>query len=431
MKIKNLEWKKIAILGFGKEWKSSLDFLINQWIDFENITIFDQNNQEIDNWVKWFWGNENLNKLDNTDVIIKSPGISPYNEQLSKYKDKITSQAQIFFDNYKDKVILVSGTKGKSTTASLIYETIKNAGYKTKLVWNIGNPVLSEINFKEKYDFIVFEISSYMLDGLEKKNYISVLLNIYPDHLTWHQWFDHYKDAKLNILNWAQKCLISNQVYNNFPESHKYNVQIFGENWYYHYDKKNFYIGDKIIFDDKEIKLIGNHNKSNICAVLWVCDMIWIDFDILKNTLKKFKWLSHRLENIWTYRWITFFDDGISTTPQSTIFALHSLWSKIWTIMLWWQDRWYDFTQLVMELKNYNIRNIILFPDTGPKIKELLDRDFNTLETKSMEEAVKFAYKKTAKWKICLLSPASPSYSIWKNFEEKWAEYKYYIQKLS
>lgn len=422
--INKLKNSKIAILWYGLEGKSSLQFLLKNWILSQNITILDKNNIEIQNfdWKIITWENY-LNDLDNYDFIIKSPWISPYTNWLLKYKDKLLTQAMIFYSLYKWKIISITQTKWKSTTATLTYEVLKNAWFKTKLVWNIWNPVLDEIDFNETYDFVVFELSSYMLEGFENHHsYISIIWNIYEDHLDWHEWFENYSNAKLNVLKNAENILVWLNLYHKI-QNHLLNRKFLSFGWelaYYSHIKNNFFINKTNIGKNINPKIPGDHNLDNISWILWVCDIIWVPLDIFEKTINSFEWLNHRLKNIWTYNWITFIDDAISTTPESTIMWIKSFSWKIDTIFLGWTDRWYHFEELVKILDIENIKNIVLFPPSWNKIKPLLDNFFNIIETSSMQEAVNFAFKFTKSWKICLLSTASPSYSIWKNFEEKW-----------
>jgi len=162
------------------------------------------------------FGNIYIDKLKMFDLIIKTPGISLYHPKIYPYRQKITSQAQIFFDYYQGKIIAISGTKGKSTTATLTYQTLKAAGKKVQLIGNIGNPVLDYLDIKnlasQQDEYVVFEISSYMLEGLRKKNYISILLNIYSDHIDRHDGFENYKNAKLNLLNGSEYNLLRDEI---------------------------------------------------------------------------------------------------------------------------------------------------------------------------------------------------------------------------
>jgi UDP-N-acetylmuramoylalanine--D-glutamate ligase len=174
---------------------------MDQHVDFKNITILDAN-EDLDSpeHIKAITGQEHTRNIDQYDIIFKSSGI-PVSEELIPYQDKIVTQVQLFFDNYHGKVIAVTASKGKSTIVSLIYSLLNNAGYRTKLVGNIGTPVFDEIDFTSEEDFVVIELSSYMLQSLRKKNYISILGTIFPEHLDRHGSFDKYVDAKLNILN--------------------------------------------------------------------------------------------------------------------------------------------------------------------------------------------------------------------------------------
>lgn len=425
MEIKNLSKKKIAILGFWKEGKSTLSFL--QKLSCDDITIHDKDSHF--SWdIKTISWDTYLEWLEEYDIIFISPGISLYVPELLKVKEKLTSQTQIFFENYTGKVIALTGTKGKSTTSTLIYETLRNAKYRVKFVGNIGNPVLDEIDIlsQESYDYVVYELSSYMLEWLKKKNFISILLNIYPDHLDWHHGFENYKNAKLSILKNSENILVGYQLWWEYPEKTK-----FWKSGKYRFENGDFLIEETKIFDDTNITLLGEHNRYNICGVLWVCDIIGIDFQILKETLKFFSPLKHRLQNIGTYEGITFIDDAISTTPESTIEGIKTFWKNIDTVFLWGTDRWYFYESLVKTLEIYGIKNIVLFPPSGEKIENLLDESFNLFKTKDMKEAVEFAFTHTQNWKICLLSTAAPSYSIWKNFEEKWDLFQKYIHEYA
>jgi UDP-N-acetylmuramoylalanine--D-glutamate ligase len=436
MNLQELKSKKIAILWFGREWKSTLSFLQSIWC--ENITVLDrvqnaeyrmQDFQNI-NFITW---EHYLDNLEIYDYIFKSPWISPYTNNLLKYKNKLWSQTKLFFELYKWKIITVTQTKWKSTTATLVYELLNNAGYNVKLVWNIWNPVLDEIDLNFSYDFIVYELSSYMLEDLDNHHsFISILWNIFEDHLDWHQGFENYKKAKLNILNNSENSLIWEDLSKEIIEllQNKNYKTFWLNNSYYSHKWNDFYINWKSI--DTEINPIipWEHNLTNICAILWVCNILNIQYETFQKTINSFSWLPHRLQNIWTYKWIIFIDDAISTTPESTIEWIRSFNQNIWTIFLWWSDRWYKFEKLISELENKKIFNIVLFPDSWNRIKLLLDERFKILETKSMQEAVEFAFKNTKEWEICLLSTASPSYSLWKNFEEKWDEFKKKIMSL-
>lgn len=423
--------KNIAILWFWKEWLSTLRFLQKNWVLDWNITILDKNLHlkiENFNWNIILWENY-LNNLDKYDFIFRSPWISPYVNWILKYKTKILTQTKLFYEFYKWKIISVTQTKWKSTTVTLCYELLKNAWYNVKLVWNIWNPVLSEIDIENDiYDFVIYELSSYMLEDLENHHsYISILWNIFEDHLDWHLNFENYSNAKKNVLKNADNILIWYDLYNKIKNTLlNHNFLTFGPKWaYFSHIKNVFFINWKIIDALINPKVYWDHNLDNFCWILWICNIIWIKIEFFEKTINNFTWLPHRLQNIWKYAWIIFIDDAISTTPESTIEAIKTFKNDLETIFLWWTDRWYNFENLIYLIERSNIKNIVLFPETWKIIKRMLKKsNYNIIETTNMKDAVNFAFKNTTNWKICLLSTASPSYSLWKNFEVKWDEFK-------
>lgn len=454
MKIENINKNlKIAILGYWKEWKSSLNFIKKIWI--KNISILDKNEildrEEDINYIIW---EKYLDNLDIFDLIIKSPWISVYNNKLDKFKEKIITNIDLFLGNYTWKVIWITGTKGKSTTSTILYKTLEKLWLKVKLVWNIWNPVLDEIDIfsKNKYDYVIFEMSSFMLCNTKLNLYIWYLNNLYDCHLDWHSWKKNYVNDKLNILRWAYNK-IANIETKNFLKDFD-DIIYFWEWTNFLYKEKQFFIWKKSILKDENFLLKWLHNRTNIIWIIAILKQIFKDnlkinkFEIFINWLRKvletFSWLANRIENIWTYNWIIFVDDAIATTPESTIAAIKTFEQNIWTLILWWQDSGFKFDKLLNIIYKYKIKNIILFPDTWEKIFwdlssyeyetnfkiNLKDLEINILKTKNMGNAIKFAYKNTQKWKICLLSTAAPSFSVWKWYLHKSEEFQKYIKLL-
>lgn len=454
MKIEKLkQYHNIAILWYGKEGKSALNFL--KKLEIKKITVLDKNEiLEREDWIFYETGENYLQNLEKFDLIIKTPWISPYVNNLLQYKEKLTSTIEIFLNNYKWKVIGLTWTKWKSTTSTVLYLTLQNAWYKVKLVWNIWTPVLDEVDIlsNENYDYIVFEMSSYMLEWLKAQLYIWYLNNLYICHYDWHFWGENYNNAKKNILKIARKKIANIQTQEKLWFMWK--VKYFWDGTNIYYKDKKFFIDSEVVLEDKNFLLEGLHNRINICGILAILNQIsadyfgsnWVFFRLiqwLKQTLENFNWLPHRIQNIWTYKWITFIDDAIATTPDSTMAAMKTFWEKIWTLFLWGQDSWFDFSKMIDLIGKSEIKNLVLFPDTWLKIfwdlsnfdfdkeftLEIWWKIFNAFKTKSMEEAVKFAYKNTEKWKICLLSTASPSFSVWKSYVEKWTLFQEFVKK--
>ena len=405
MKLDQLKkYKKILILGYGKEGQATEKFL-KKFVPMSEIGIADKK--------------INANYLveqKKYDLIIRSPGI-PKQLVTRPY----TTATNIFLANIDNVVIGVTGTKGKSTTVSLIYSILKRAGKKAHLIGNIGKPMLDEM-LKEigKEDIFVCEFSSYQLDDIKHSPHIAVVLDLFPEHMNYHGNVKNYYNAKKNII--AQVTADDYYIYN--PEFKEL------KSWAKDSICKTVPFEQKIPIIDKDIPLIGKHNRENIKAAVTVAHLFNIDNNTITEAIKKFKPLSHRLQMVGKFRQIIFYDDAISTTPESTILAIESL-KNIGTIFLGGEDRGYDFDKLVDVVVYYKIPNIILFPDSGEKIYELLKNTagIKLLKTKGMEEAIKFAYKYTPAGKICLLSCASPSYSLWKNFEEKGNLFQFFVKK--
>lgn len=407
MKLTDLKkYKKILILGHGKEGQATEKFL-KEYLPDAIIGIADQK--------------ININYLDeqkNYDLIIRSPGISK--KLITR---SYTTATNIFFANINNVIIGVTGTKGKSTTASLIYSILKTTGKKVHLVGNIGLPMLEEmLKPIGKEDIFVIELSSYQLDDIKYSPHVAVVLDLFPEHMNYHGNIENYYQAKKNIIKYltAKDYFVYNPRFPNLC------------NWAKDTKAKAIPYEPNLLLQDKDIPLLGEHNRENIKAALTVAHIFNINNEIIIKAIKNFKPLPHRLELVGNFKGISFYDDAISTTPESTIYAIESL-KNIGTIFLGGEDRGYDFSQLVKSLKDHQIANLVLFPESGEKILSLLNKENNyfpkIFSAKNMEEAVKFAYGNTKTGSICILSCASPSYSLWKNFEEKGNEFQKCVKK--
>ena len=408
--------KKILILGLGKEGIDTLKFL-RKLFPKKVLGIGDRdrgvkNKIKNNGLLRWHLGDDYLKALKNYDVIIKAPGIplksiSPF---IGK-KQLVTSQTEIFFDNCPGTIIGITATKGKSTTTSLIYEILKSAGLSAHLVGNIGKPVLSLLFSATNKDVYVYELSSHQLFNLKKSPHIAVFLNVFPEHLDYYKSFKEYVGAKANITK--------------------------------HQTKKDFLIYNP---DNKLVKEIAKKSKAqkisikgeyydlNRAAAREVGKIFNISKEKINQTIKGFKYLPHRLELVETFKGITFYNDALSTIPEATIYALNTLGNKVETIILGGFDRGLDFSSLAKRVLKSNIKNVILFPVTGQRIwKEIVKisdgKNFNHFFVDNMPETVKIAYDNTKKGKICLLSTASPSFNMFKDYKEKGNLFKKYVKQ--
>lgn len=452
MILSELKNKKIAILGFWKEGKSTLRFLLRQWIN--DITILDK--QEISKellcedfkWSVYSW-EKYLANIADYDVIFKTPGISPFQRELIEYRDKFTSQSELFFSAYKWKVIGLTGTKWKSTCSTLLYTCLKQAWYDVQLVGNIGDPVLDVIDlFGDMHDYVVYELSSYMLQDFTPELEVGFLNNIYPCHLDWHyDSFAIYKQAKVNILLHAKTKIIHGN-FSHISEIAELNESkiFFDSKGKYRYNQNGYKIEGEYIYTGEQ-KLLWDHNRANISWVITILDTLLHDrvrlAEVLLEVLPHFAGLPNRLEDIWVYEWICFINDAIATTPESTMAGIATFHENIQTIFLWGEDSGFDFSKLRTAILESKIQNIIAFPHTSEKIfPEIELRDYEKafeieiqgkqlqfIRTRSMRQWVDFSFRTTFAGRVALLSCAAPSYSLWKNYILKAEEFKKEVQR--
>ena len=460
MKIQDLNGKKILVLGFGKEGQATLA-AIRKHAPAAEVTIGDRDPHiACDDGSCWLQVGEGwLKNLHHFDVIIKSPGIPPQSE-FEAVKGRMTSSTQIFLDTIADSgamVIGITGSKGKSTTATLIYDILQAAhssqltAHSSSLIGNIGEPAISHIDEarKERHGersrtVFVMEMSSYQLMDLTVSPHIAVVTSFFPEHLDYHASaplntgstpLERYMDAKKHIARFQGS---EDVIFYNAASSGAEEIAMESS-------------GTRIPFsvDDcpvpmEQTHLIGDHNRCNIAAAYKVGVYLKIPRGIMMKTIREFRGLPHRLQSLGVHHGIEWIDDAISTTPESTIAALDALGDRVKTIILGGQDRGNDFSGLAQRIKNSSVKTIILFPGSGPRIRDALTHSAagaNIFDAQSMEEAVKLAMRETLTAQsskliahsshfialICLLSTASPSYNMFKNFEEKGDAFKYCI----
>lgn len=418
----DLENKKIAIWGLGKEGISTLQFIQNNNIKCKEIGILDTKDlPEIE-------GTKKLNKteeLNKYDLIFKSPGIVADKSKIDI--DKLTSQTEEFIKILSEQIIGITGTKGKSTTSSLTYTILKNYYPNTVLVGNIGIPCFNAINEIDEDTKIVFELSCHQLEFIRYSPHIAVILDLYPDHLDHYKTFENYINAKLNINKFQkdEDILIFGETCKKYINSTINNNICIND----YIKNRTITINDKKIeILENETNLMGEHNFFDIAVSYYICSEVYkISNEEFKTALKKFKGLAHRLEYVTTKDNVAYYDDSISTIGETTIEGIKAL-KKVNTLILGGMDRIIDYSNLEdFILDEPNLENLILMPDTGTRIYKELGEKGNTKKcylVDNLEEAVKKAKEVTKKDTICLFSPAAASYGFFKNFEERGNKFK-------
>ena len=457
--------KNILILGFAREGRDSLIFLrkvfpekiigIGDRSEFKKLDKESRQLINSDKRIKLHLGKNYLKNIEEYDVILKTPGIPFHLKELERAKKKgviITSQAGIFLEHCPGTIIGITGTKGKSTTTSLIHNILKKAaaskrrasrlvseserapkgrGLKTHLVGNIGKPVLSLLFKAGKKDIYVYELSSHQLFDVKQSPKIAVFLNVFPEHLDYYRNFKEYALAKGNITKFQNE-----KDYLVFNSKNKTVREIAKKSKARKIDLNSLKL-EKII-KVKDVPLKGEFNLQNVKAASAVGKILGLNDKIIAEGIKKFKPLPYRLEFIGQYKGIKFYNDALATIPEATIAALDALGNDVQTIMLGGFERNIDFSKLAERIFKSEIKTVILFPTTGVKIWQAIRKEFKKKKNKNlpfgfpvdnMEKAVKISYQKTKKNKACLLSTASSSFSMFKDYKEKGDLFKKYVKK--
>ena len=428
MTISEFKNKKILILGFAREGRDILRFLRKNFPD-KVFGLADQK-ESLSNLpkkkVKVYLGKDYLQAVKHYDVIVKSPGI-PLRivKPLLKKSQRLTSETDIFFSACKGTIVGITGTKGKSTTSSLIYSILKKGGKKVKLVGNIGKPALQFLLKQTPKDIFVFELSSFQLENLKQSPHIAVFLNLYQEHLNHHGSFTSYAKAKANItLHQSATDFI---IYNS---NDKEVAKI---------AKKSK--AQKIPFVPTKSDLVGKTKSDLVIAspkpAILVGKLFGVSDSKIKQAIHAFKPLAHRLERVGTFKRIIFVNDSLATIPEATIGALDALGNNVATLIAGGFDRGVRVEKLARRIKRSNITTLILFPDTGKKVARAVNvrgrisHNLNIFEVESMREAVQLAYKHTFKGKTCLLSPAAASFNLFRDYQDRGEQFKKFVKQYA
>ncbi len=416
--ISKLEDKKILILGFGKEGRATFEKL-RRWFPEKELGIADKNErlkEELSGEkVSLHLGTDYLQSVAHYDVVFKSPGV-----RLEKMPPGVvlTSQTDWFLTAFRDRMIGVTGTKGKSTTASLIYHFLKSAGKKVLLLGNIGVSAFEKLEEVEDDTLIVYELSAHQLQDVQHSPKTAVLLNIFPEHLDHFGSFEAYRNAKWNINRFQKPGdllvvdkALQKDIVNQYPEVKLMEVR-----------------------EVKNAPLKGVHNLKNLDAALKAVEKYGVSNEEALACLQEFKPLPHRLEYVGKFGGVHFYNDSIATVPEAVMEAVKAL-EKVHTIILGGYDRGLDYAELLCFLRDHpEVKNLIFTGEAG----DIMYRMINTqpkngkefFYTGNMEEIFKVIREHTPAGAVCLLSPAAASYDMYHNFEHRGDVFKKYAQSF-
>ncbi|MED9969983.1 MAG: UDP-N-acetylmuramoyl-L-alanine--D-glutamate ligase [Ruminococcus sp.] len=395
-------------------------------------------------------GDDYLKSID-ADIVFRSPGTPFYKEELVKLRQDgrvLTSEMEVFFDLCPCAAIAVTGSDGKTTTTTIISEFLKAAGKTVHLGGNIGKPLLPEIEEIKPGDYAVIELSSFQLISMRKSPDIAVVTNLAPNHLDIHKDMQEYVDSKKNIVlhqNAFSKAVVNldNEIADGFSDSVRGQLCKFSV-------KEKLYNGAYLdgttvcysdygkvtrIMDISDIRIPGMHNVENYLAAI---SAVWgiVGVDSIVKVAREFGGVAHRAEFVREYRGVKYYNDSIASSPTRTALGTLSLYDFKITVIAGGYDKHIPYDPLGPVI-NDKVKTLILLGDTAPKIEAAVKEaeNYNAASIKiinvsNMEEAVAAAVENTAEGDIVSLSPASASFGLYRNFEERGNHFKSIVNAL-
>ena len=429
--LNRLQDKRVLVLGFGREGKSTLHFL-QKYLPDNEIGVADKNAAafaEFQNLqlaepvearrLRFHSGDDYLQNIYDYDIVIKTPGISLKDFDMKGIE--ITSQTDLFLGEFHRQTIGISGTKGKSTTTSLIYHLLKSSGKDAILTGNIGIPCFDVMEEIKPDSVVVYELSAHQLEYVHNGPKVGVLLNVFEEHLDHFGTCERYKNAKLNLLRFMQE--------DDFAVIHDSLLD----------DVLPLFVNQAVFstmsfaVDESRLPVLGAHNLLNVKAALCACSAFGVDEQALIPYLYSFKPLEHRLEPVGTFGGVAFFNDSISTIPQAAIAACKTL-KKVDFLLLGGFDRDIDYTPLIDFLSQGIVPHLLFTGHAGERMMEALkDRRVTAdiVPYLSMDEAFAYLSAHAESGDVCLLSPAASSYDQYRNFEERGLKFKVLAERFA
>jgi UDP-N-acetylmuramoylalanine--D-glutamate ligase len=439
----NLKDKKVCVVGFGRTGESLARFLLKQKAKTKvsEKKKLEELSQNIDSWrekgLEFECGGHNLASFLEADLIVVSPGV-PFIPELKIAKERgvrIISEIELAYKFLKGKIVGITGTNGKSTSATLTQKILKDGGCEAFLAGNIGTPLIDFVENSREDHIYVTEISSFQLYHIEEfKADVSVLLNISPDHLDWHSTFDDYYEAKKKLIL-SQKneprAILNRDDPLVWPLRKKIKPDVFAFSRKRKVSPGCFLQKERIILCNTkkeelikiaEMPLFGVHNQENVMASALVGHIFGIPISRMRKSIKNFKGLEHRLEKVLTLEGIDFYNDSKATNVDATLKSIQSFDRKI-ILVMGGRDKGGDFKKLRKAIKE-KVKKIILIGEAKEKIRGALDSIVEFSASSSLEEAVAIGFSEAGPGEVVLLAPACTSFDMFENFEERGKVFK-------
>ncbi|WP_186577553.1 UDP-N-acetylmuramoyl-L-alanine--D-glutamate ligase [Aquibacillus kalidii] len=434
-KLDDFSYHSVLVLGLAKSGTVAAKLLarsgkkvrVNDFKTKQNDPVV----QELENAnIEVIVGNHPLNVLDGIEIVVKNPGI-PYENIVIAEAEKlgipIITEVELAGLLVQSPIVGITGSNGKTTTSTLIYEMIRHSGQEVQLAGNIGNVATEVAENLKKDEVMVMELSSFQLLGIEKfKPNISVLLNLFEAHLDYHKTFEHYSHAKANIFRNQTKddYLVYNADDDDVSElvqfAHATKVPFSTKKqtsgaWC---DDDNLYFMSEKIIELRKIALVGKHNLENILAAVSAAKLQGATIEGITQVLTTFTGVKHRLQFVDSIDDRLFYNDSKATNILATSKAL-AAFNQPTILLAGGLDRGNDFDELIPYLSN--VKAMVLFGETAPKLEKTAQMaGINSIHfVDNVKHAVQSAYNISEKDDVILLSPACASWDQYRTFEER------------
>jgi UDP-N-acetylmuramoylalanine--D-glutamate ligase len=440
--------KKVAIVGAGVSNTPLIQMMLDLGADVvvcDKKTSLGEYEEELKKKdVKLYLGENYLEGTKEADIIFRTPSLMPTNPYIKEALDRgayVTSEMGEFLKYCKGKVIGITGSDGKTTTTTLVYEMLKKQGYNVFLGGNIGNPLFHRIEEIKENDFVVLELSSFQLIDAKFSPKVSIITNITPNHLDIHKDMQEYIESKKNIFLHQEESGVvvlnkDNEITRKIAEETDKNVRLFSrkEKAFSYLQEDNLVVDNNIVCHIDEVKLPGMHNIENLLAA-FAAVYDFVSIDTMRYVAMNFSGVEHRIEFVREINGIKFYNDSIASSPARTLAGLKSFKQKV-ILIAGGYDKNIPFEPLAEEGIDY-IKCLVLIGKTKDKIKDAFLRvmeerniELPIVIADSLEDAVLKAYNAAEKGDIITLSPACASFDMFKNFEERGRIFKEIVNKI-
>lgn len=455
--IEGFKDKTIAVVGIGISNLSVIRFLHNYGI---KVTAFDRKCAEElgesyselkELGTRLVLGPEYLDHLSEFDIIFKTPGLSPNAPQFQAALEKgalLMSEMQLFFELCDAPIVAVTGSDGKTTTTTLIGRICEEAGLDVFVGGNIGTPPLDKVEELSSDSIVILELSSFQLQVMKRSPKVAVVLNVTPNHLDVHASMEEYIDAKKNIYRYHGTkdygiFNYDNDITRAMAEEHR------GQTLCYSLGSEvlegAFLKGteiilrrnheERVVMDMSDIRLRGMHNISNVLASVVATDVLGISFEHIRDAVRAFSGVEHRIEFVRELDGVKYFNDSIATSPARSIAGINAFDEPV-ILIAGGSDKNIDFKEFA-EVVVEKVKTLVLMGSTAEKIENAVNyasdrqgREIPILRCESFKEAIETAHANAESGDVVLLSPACASFDMFESYVERGRLFKELVKEL-